>query len=96
MLFVGILMSCNSNSKESLLKSYEKACQKGDAIAVTKIFNKMATCYPNDEDWTESEMLRIETASAVFEQKATEKALKQLGGVMDLINNDEKDDDDED
>ena len=71
------LVSCTSN--ESLLKDYEKACSKGDAIKAGQILQKMEEKYPNDSDWTEAQWNRIEVATEVL---AT-KQLESLGDMLD-------------
>ena len=71
------LVSCTSN--ESLLKDYEEACSKGDAIKAGQILQKMEEKYPNDSDWTEAQWNRIEVATEVL---AT-KQLESLGNMLD-------------
>ena len=71
------LVSCTSN--ESLLKDYEKACSKGDAIKAAQIIQKMEEKYPNDSDWTEAQLNRFEVATEVL----AEKQLESLGDMLD-------------
>ncbi len=71
------LVSCTGN--ESLLKDYEEACSKGDAIKAGQILQKMEEKYPNDSDWTEAQWNRIEVATEVL---AT-KQLESLGNMLD-------------
>ena len=71
------LVSCTSN--ESLLKDYEKACRKGDAIKAAQIIQKMEEKYPNDSDWTEAQLNRFEVATEVL----AAKQLESLGDMLD-------------
>ena len=71
------LVSCTSN--ESLLKDYEEACSKGDAIKAGQILQKMEEKYPNDSDWTEAQLNRFEVATEVL----AEKQLESLGNMLD-------------
>lgn len=71
------LVSCSG--KESLLKDYEKACSKGDAIKAVKILQKMEEKYPADADWSEEQLSRIEVATEVL---AT-KQLESLGNMLE-------------
>ena len=41
--------------------------------------------YPNDADWTEEQMIRIEEATLTLTEKATEDALNALGAMEDLF-----------
>lgn len=69
---VALLAACTN--QESLLKDYEKACEKGNAAKAAKVLKEMEKKYPNDEDWTEEQQERIMEASAVLSAKALEKA----------------------
>ena len=71
------LVSCTGN--ESLLKDYEKACSKGDAIKAAQIIQKMEEKYPNDSDWTEAQLNRVEVATEVL----AAKQLESLGDMLD-------------
>ena len=71
------LVSCTGN--ESLLKDYEEACSKGDAIKAGQILQKMEEKYPNDSDWTEAQWNRIEVATEVL----AKKQLESLGNMLD-------------
>ena len=71
------LVYCIGN--ESLLKDYEEACSKGDAIKAGQILQKMEEKYPNDSDWTEAQLNRFEVATEVL---AT-KQLESLGNMLD-------------
>lgn len=75
---VALLSACTN--QESLLKDYEKACEKGNAIKAAKVLEQMEKKYPNDEDWTE-EQERMMEATEVLSQKSMEKA----GGVLDAL-----------
>lgn len=61
------LVSCSG--KESLIKDYENACSKGDAIKAAQIVSKLDSKY-KEEDFTEKEMERIVNASAVLRRKS--------------------------
>jgi hypothetical protein len=45
----------------------------------------MSEKYPNDTDWTEEQIERIEDASLTLTEKATEDALNALGAMGDLF-----------
>ena len=84
---VALLAACTN--QESLLKDYEKACEKGNYLKAAKVLEQMEKKYPNDEDWTEEQQERIVEASVVLSQKTAEKAgdvLNALGGMDDLFN----------
>ena len=71
---VAFLASCTN--PESLLKSYEKACEAGNAVKAAQVLEDMEEKYPEDTDWTE--------ATATLAEKQTEdamKALESLGGL---------------
>lgn len=70
------LASCSN--QESLLKDYEKACNKGDAVKAGKILEEIEKKYPNDADWSEEQMKRFEDATEVL---AT-KSLESLGNML--------------
>lgn len=61
------LVSCSG--KESLIKDYEKACEKGNAEKAVQILGKLDSKY-KESDFTESEMERIDKATIVLESKA--------------------------
>ena len=67
---VALFTACTN--QESLLKDYEKACEKGDAVKAAKIADQMQEKYPNDEDWTEEQQERLANASVVLMQKTLE------------------------
>ena len=76
---VALLSACTN--QKSLLKDYEKACEKGNAIKAAKVLEQMEKKYPNDEDWTEEQQERMMEATVVLSQKSMEKA----GGVLDAL-----------
>ena len=83
---VALLTACTN--QESLLRDYEKACEKGNAIKAAKVLAQMEKKYPNDEDWTEEQQERLLEASEVLSEKTMEKAgdvLNALGGMDDLF-----------
>ena len=89
-ILAGLMMVACTPKKEKLLRSYEDACQKGDAIAAMRVIGEMEKEYGEanlDSVFTETEVARLEAASAILEQKATEKAMEQLGGAMQQMNN---------
>lgn len=67
---VALFAACTN--QESLLKDYEKACEKGDAVKAAKIIEKMEKKYPNEADWTSEQQMRVEKASIVLSKKALE------------------------
>ncbi len=69
---VALFAACTN--QESLLKDYEKACEKGDAVKAAKIIGKMEKKYPNDADWTTEQQMRVRNASAVLSEKTLENA----------------------
>ena len=84
---VALLTACTS--QESLLKDYEKACEKGNYIKATKVLEQMEKKFPDEADWTEEQQIRIMEATAVLTEKTAEKAgdvLNALGGLEDLFN----------
>jgi len=84
---VALLTACTN--QESLLKDYEKACEKGNYIKATKVLEQMEKKFPDEADWTEEQQIRIMEATAVLSEKTAEKAgdvLNALGGMEDLFN----------
>ncbi len=69
---VALFAACTN--QESLLKDYEKACEKGDAVKAAKIIEKMEKKYPNDADWTTEQQTRVRNASVVLSEKTLENA----------------------
>lgn len=67
---VSLFAACTK--QESLLKDYEKACEKGDAVKAAKVAEQMEKKYPNDADWTLEQQARIVKASAVLAEKSME------------------------
>ena len=79
---LAFLASCTN--PESLLKSYEKAYEAGNAVKAAKILEDIEKKYPEDSDWTEDQMERFVEATATLAEKQTEdalKALESLGGL---------------
>lgn len=82
---VMVLLAACTN-QESLLKDYEKACEKGNYMKAAKVLEQMEKKYPNDADWTEEQQVRIMNATVVLSEKTAEKvgnALDALGGLND-------------
>jgi len=71
-------------NQESLLKDYEKACEKGNYIKAAKVLERMEKKYPNEEDWTEEQQERIAEATAVLSEKTAEKAGDVLNALGDM------------
>ena len=96
-MLVALFAACTN--QESLLKDYEKACEKGEAIKAAQILSKMEKKYPNDADWTEEQQERIMEASLVLSGKTAEKvsgAMEALGAFDNLFDDDEEDEEEED
>ena len=77
---VALLASCSN--PESLLKKYESACEKGNAVKAAQVLEQMEKKYPNETDWTEDQMIRIEEATLTLTEKAAEDAMNALGGLF--------------
>ena len=104
-ILAGLMCVACTPKKEKLLRAYEDACQKGDAVAVMRVVSDMEKEFGNadiDSVFTATEQQRFETASAIFEQKMAQQTLEQLGGALDaagkatkgLYDDDDEDDDD--
>lgn len=52
------LVACNST--DSLIKKYEKACEKGDAVAAAKVAEKLSKV---EKELTDEQSERIDNAS---------------------------------
>lgn len=108
-LLAGLMCIACTPKKEKLLRSYEDACQKGDATAVLRIVSEMEKEFGDKDEhevFTETELARFEAATAIIEQKMAEQAMQQLDGAMQQMNkmganpidvtNDDDEDEDED
>lgn len=105
-LLAGLMMVACTPKKEKLLRSYEDACQKGDATAVLRVVSEMEKEFGDKDEhevFTETELARFEAATATFEQKMAEQAMQKFNGAMQQMNNlgvnpwnDDEDDEDED
>ena len=83
---IALLAACTN--QESLLKDYEKACEKGNALKAEKVLHQMEKKYPNEADWTEEQQERILKASMVLSKKTVDgfgDALDALGEGMDSL-----------
>lgn len=80
---VALLAACTN--QESLLKDYEKACQKGNSLKAAKVLEQMEKKYPNDADWTEKQQERILNATEVLSEKTVEKAGDALNALGDIF-----------
>ncbi len=79
---VALFAACTN--QESLIKDYEKACEKGDAIKAAKILDQMEKKYPNEADWTLEQQVRLEKASVVLSEKSLEDASDMLDAFKGL------------
>ena len=61
------LMACTPN-KEKLIRQYEEACQKGDAVKADRIAEKLEQAF-DEKDFDETEVARILKAQEVMLQK---------------------------
>lgn len=101
-ILAGLMCLACTPKKEKLLRAYEDACQKGDAVAVMRVVSEMEKEFGDaeiDSVFTATEQQRFETASAIFEQKVAQQAIEQLGGALDASSkatNGFYDDDDDD
>ena len=89
-VLAGLMCVACTPKKEKLLRSYENACQSGDATAVLRIVSEMEKEYGDKDEhevFTETELARFEAATATFEQKMAEQAMQQLNGAMQQMNN---------
>lgn len=89
-VMAGLMCIACTPKKEKLLRSYEDACQSGDATAVLRVVSEMEKEF-GDKDapevFSETELARFEAATAAFEQKMAEQAMQQLNGAMQQMNN---------
>lgn len=74
---VALLAACTN--QDSLLKKFEKACEKGDVEKATKIMEEMEEKYPDEADWTIEQQARIINASLILQEKA-------YGDIEDAFN----------
>ena len=72
LLVIALAFLASCSNQESLLKKYEAACEEGNTIEATKILEKMEKQYPDDEDWTEEQQLRLLNATLVLGAKSGE------------------------
>lgn len=94
-LVVAFLASCSGGSLESMVKDYEKACEKGNVVKAEKIANQIAEKYPdNAAEWTDELMERVMTASVTLMNNAVEDAMDVLEEAEVAIE-DEEDEEDE-
>ena len=80
-VMAGLMCIACTPKKEKLLRSYEDACQRGDATAVLRVVSEMEKEFGDKDEhevFTETELARFEAASAIFEQKMAEQAMQQL------------------
>ena len=109
-ILAGLMCVACTPKKEKLLCAYEEACKKGDAIEAMKVISEMEKEYGSMEAlenvYTGTDQTRLETATAILEQKVAQQAMEQFNGTMEQVNkarkgysfdddDDDKDDDDE-
>jgi len=103
-ILAGLMCVACTPKKEKLLCAYEEACKKGDAIEAMKIISEMEQEFGSmealDSIYVGADLARLEAATAILEQKATQQAMEQMGGAMEMAGKAAKgfydDDDDED
>lgn len=103
-ILAGLMCVACTPKKEKLLCSYEEACKNGDAIEAMKIISEMEAEFGSmealDSVYVGADLARLEAATAILEQKATQQAMEQMGGAMEMAGKAAKgfydDDDDED
>lgn len=107
-ILAGLMCVACTPKKEKLLCAYEEAAKKGDAIEAMKVISQMEQEFGSlealDSVYVGADLARLEAASAILEQKATQQAVEQLNGAMEMAgkatrgyyDDDDDDDDDED
>ena len=89
-ILAGLMCIACTPKKEKLLCAYEEACQKGDAIAAMKVISEIEKEFGSidaiDSIYSETDLSRFETASAIMEQKAAQQAMEQLNSTMEQVN----------
>ena len=103
-ILAGLMCVACTPKKEKLLCAYEEACKKGDAIEAMKVISEMEQEFGSmealDSVYVGADLARLEAATAILEQKATQQAMEQMGGAMEMAGKAAKgfydDDDDED
>ena len=103
-ILAGLMCVACTPKKEKLLCAYEEACKKGDAIEAMKVISQMEKEFGSmealDSVYVGADLTRLETATAILEQKTAQQAMEQLGGAMEMAGKASKgfydDDDDED
>lgn len=105
-ILAGLMCVACTPKKEKLLCAYEEACKKGDAIEAMKVISEMEKEFGSmealDSVYTGADQTRVETATAILEQKVAQQAMEQLNGTMEQVSKAQKaysfdeDDDDED
>jgi hypothetical protein len=96
-LVVAFLASCSGGSLESMVKDYEKACEKGNVVKAEKIANQIAEKYPdNAAEWTDELMERVMTASVTLMKNVEEDAMDALEDALEDVDiEDEENEEDE-
>lgn len=89
-LVVAFLASCSGGSLESMVKDYEKACEKGNVVKAEKIATQIEEKYPEGSaEWTDELMERVMIASITLMNNAAED-------MKDALEDEAEDFDDED
>lgn len=96
-LVVAFLASCSGGSLESMVKDYEKACEKGNVVKAEKIANQIAEKYPdNAAEWTTELQVRVVVATGKLMENVEEDAMDVLGDALEEVDiEDEEDEEDE-
>ena len=72
-LVVAFLASCSGGSLESMVKDYEKACEKGNVVEAEKIADQIDEKYPEGSaEWTEELQERVLVATGKLIENAVE------------------------
>lgn len=95
-LVVAFLASCSGGSLESMVKDYEKACEKGNIVKIEKIKKQIQEKYPEGSpEWTDELMERIlvatENAMDVLEDEAEEMYDDAMDEAIDMYDDAMKD-----
>lgn len=78
-LVVAFLASCSGGSLESMVKDYEKACEKGNVVEAEKIEAQIEEKYPEGSaEWTDELMERVMIASVTLMKNVEEDAMDLL------------------
>ena len=91
-LVVAFLASCSGGSLESMVKDYEKACEKGNVVEAEKIADQIDEKYPdNAAEWTEELQERVLVATGKLMENAVEDMMDVLGDEAEEMYDDAMD-----